>query len=468
MGKNNLNDPSTPHLLVEGPSKPMPMHAPAARGAHRLARRTVIRAAAIGLSGAAVHLAAPGNILAAGRRQTPVSAAATPPSGADPLAGTPLGDHLALLVEAVNTGGESLTETQVEARMAPSFLQTVPAAEVIGLLQSLAAGFGQVTYTGVTRPPTETQAVALIATAAGISLALPISVEAEAPFLITGLNVYPAPTPTGQPLLPIAPATPTFADVEGRAVYYTDSGTGGPTVVLESGLGDSAATWAGLLPDIATIARVVSYDRPGTSAGASDPAPTPRTAQDIVADLHALLENAGIPGPYVLVGHSLGGIVARLYAGQYPGDVSGMVLIDATHEDQIEGLADILPPELLALVADSTNPEGVDVEASLMQMADARTATPVPPMPLVVLSAEPGDPSAWPPGWPVEEANQLHHELQADLANLVPEGRLVVTDQSGHYIHQSQPDLVLQAIQQVVAAVQDPTTWGTPSATPAP
>jgi pimeloyl-ACP methyl ester carboxylesterase len=437
----------------------------------RLSRRAIIRATSAGLAGGAVQLASPGSLLAARSRQAPADATPAAEAG---LAGTPMADQLSWFIDTVNSGGTALTEANVEAHMAPSILTATPPEQVITIIQGLAAGYGSLAYVGLTRPPTANQAVALVTAEAGLPLAVPIAVEAAAPYRITGLNVYPVPTATGEPLLPmpddglVAPALAGLVDIDGRSLYRSDSGGDGPTVVLESGLGDPAAPWAGLVPGIAGFARVVSYDRPNTEASASDPAPTPRTGADVVADLHAMLEAAAIPGPYVLVGHSIGGIFVRLYASQYPDDVAGLVLVDASHEDQVSRMAEFVPPELLAMASQASNAEGIDLDASFAQMKEARTATPLRPMPLVVLSAGQIDPATWPDGWPLKEQAQLHDELQADLAGLVPGGRLIVAEQSGHYIQHTQPDLVLDAIRQVVEAVQDPATWGTPSATPAP
>jgi hypothetical protein len=115
------------------------------------------------------------------------------------------------------------------------------------------------------------------------------------------------------------------------------------------------------------------------------------------------------------------------------------------------------------------NIEGIDFEASFAEMGDARATTPLPSMPMIVVSAgQVGDPSQYPPGWPVEAEHALHLELQADLAGLVPNGRHVVAQQSGHNVHQTEPEVVVDAIRQVVEAVHDPSTWATPvAATPA-
>src|SRR5690606_8893194 len=114
------------------------------------------------------------------------------------------------------------------------------------------------------------------------------------------------------------------------------------TVILEAGLGAGHSSWALVQPEVATFARVCSYDRAGV--GASDPAPTPRTSQDVVSDLHTLLTIAGVGGPYILAGHSFGALHARLYAHTYPAEVAGIVLIDPVHEDWWARAAALIPP----------------------------------------------------------------------------------------------------------------------------
>jgi pimeloyl-ACP methyl ester carboxylesterase len=304
-----------------------------------------------------------------------------------------------------------------------------------------------------------------------VQLAIPLTIEADVPHRITGLTIYPSPPADGAPLLPATGdgvATGTNAalvDIGGRLLYHADAGSDGPTVVFEGGLGDSDATWAGVIPAVAALARVVSYDRPNTIAGASDPAPVPRTADDVVADLNALLEADG-SGPYVLVGHSVGGLFARLYASTYPDQVAGLVLVDASHELQDQRRQELVSAELFAAeqLAIQSNSEGIDLETSFAQMDAAREATPLRPMPLVVISAGQEDPARFPEGWPMEAEGMLHQELQKDLAGLVPGGRYVVAEQSGHYIQQTQPDLVLAAIRDVVQAVREPGSWLTPPA----
>jgi len=107
---------------------------------------------------------------------------------------------------------------------------------------------------------------------------------------------------------------------------------GAPTVILENGLGSTSAAWARVQPEVAKSARVCAYDRAGT--GWSDGGPAPRDAQSLAGELHSLLRAAGVPGPYVLVGWSFGGLVAQVFSGQYPDEVAGLVLVDSSHPEQ--------------------------------------------------------------------------------------------------------------------------------------
>jgi pimeloyl-ACP methyl ester carboxylesterase len=126
-----------------------------------------------------------------------------------------------------------------------------------------------------------------------------------------------------------------MVDVGGYQLYLYCVGENradSPTVMLEHGLGGTSAAWAWLQPEIAKTTRVCAYDRAGM--GLSDPGPAPRDAQSIARELHSLLQAAGEPAPYVLVGWSFGGLLARVYAGQYPEEVGGLVLLDSSHPDQ--------------------------------------------------------------------------------------------------------------------------------------
>ncbi len=231
------------------------------------------------------------------------------------------------------------------------------------------------------------------------------------------------------------------------------------------------------MPQLAGVTRVCRYDRANNQSGRSDPVATPRTAADVVADLHALLRAADVPGPYVLAGPSVAGLFVRLYAATYPDDVVGLVLVDASHEQQPTVLGALLTPEELALSQrldfEGGDPEGILTAESypetLAQVREARGAAPLRPMPLVALVAgatedltESGysahEQAVW---WP------LTRVFGADLAALVPDGRLIVAEGSGHVIHEEQPAVVARAIADVVNAARDPGAWGA-AATPAP
>ncbi len=117
--------------------------------------------------------------------------------------------------------------------------------------------------------------------------------------------------------------------VNGRQMHIDCQGSGSPTVILEAGGYSFSAEWFWVQRQLAPVQRVCAYDRAGN--GWSEPGPEPRSALQIVYELHTLLAAAGIPGPYVLAGHSFGGILNRVYASQYPGEVSGIVLVDTAY-----------------------------------------------------------------------------------------------------------------------------------------
>jgi pimeloyl-ACP methyl ester carboxylesterase len=115
-------------------------------------------------------------------------------------------------------------------------------------------------------------------------------------------------------------------DIGGRSLHLIDKGASGPPVIFESGISATCLNWTQVRAEVEGFARPCTYDRAGL--GWSDPADSPRTTSTIVDDLHALIEAAGIPRPYILVGHSFGGMLVRAYTAKYPGDVAGLVLVD--------------------------------------------------------------------------------------------------------------------------------------------
>ncbi len=273
-----------------------------------------------------------------------------------------------------------------------------------------------------------------------------------------------------------------LVDIGGRSLYLDCRGSGGPTVILEAGAGNDGRVWdtvaledaakVPVLPAVAEFARVCAYDRPNTfldpdHPSRSDSVSTPRTAAEIVADLHELLTADDVPGPYVMVGHSFGGLVTRLYASTYPDDVVGLVLVDAVHDDWWEALDNALTPvqrdAAAAEPAEFPGLERIDTDASADQMREAAATSPLQLIPLVVLTH--GRPWDWPPGFPVDAIEAIWRPLQDDLVALVPDARLVVAEQSRHHIQIDEPNLVTEAIRQVVDAVRDPDTWTTLPAT---
>jgi pimeloyl-ACP methyl ester carboxylesterase len=135
-----------------------------------------------------------------------------------------------------------------------------------------------------------------------------------------------------------------MVDVGNHSLHINCIGKGSPTVILESGLGTMSADWANVQPRVAKTTRVCAYDRAGT--GWSETGPEPRDPRQIAHELHTLLGNAGIDGPYVLVGQSFGGLYVRMYADLYPKEVAGIVLADSSHPD----MWGRMPPEVVAML----------------------------------------------------------------------------------------------------------------------
>lgn len=125
-------------------------------------------------------------------------------------------------------------------------------------------------------------------------------------------------------------------DIGNYKLHLNCTGTGGPTVILDAGAGGNSLAWALIQPSIAKFTTVCSYDRAGL--GWSEKSKNPRTSENFVEELRLLLKKAHIPGPYILVGHSLGGLNVQLYATKYPHEVAGLILVDSSHHDQMEKL----------------------------------------------------------------------------------------------------------------------------------
>lgn len=265
------------------------------------------------------------------------------------------------------------------------------------------------------------------------------------------------------------------------------TGHGTPTVVLESGLADSLDQWTHIQPEIARFARVCSYDRAGY--GYSDPGPMPRTSAQIASELHTALRAADEKPPYLLVGHSFGGYNVRVFNGKYPDEVAGLVLVDATQEDQYRllpkawadmggavrerarrqafwapvyvglGLARLqlrlqgleVPPVLLqSKYIKARTSELLSIEESAEQ---ARDAGHINGKPLVVLTA----------GRPVDSSLKAVlsqkdamayeetwvNDLQLRLSRLSKRGKRLVISNSGHDMPADAPEAIVSAIREL-------------------
>jgi pimeloyl-ACP methyl ester carboxylesterase len=372
----------------------------------------------------------------------------------------PLGRQLQWVLAQLGGEAATLTEAEVRAHFSAEYFavwgeQRSPAVLVEAFRQTIVELGGTARLVGFAYPPRARQAVALIQSATGARGAVQIGVTTGRPARIEFLEVQGA----GPTIVPKGRLSGWF-DIGGRRLFLRCTGHGSPTVVFEGGL---TSDWYELQNQLAGFTRVCSYDRPGGPGSRSDPAPTPRTARDFVADLHALLHVAHIPEPYVLAGHSNSGLFSVLYASTHPRQVAGLVLIDAVHPATIKRRLAMLKPlvspqewealrQLMITVPPRLiDPEGIDIWTSERQTRLALRRSPLRPMPLVVLAhGHPDDP---PPPF-VEHEERLWQQLQRELAQLVPGGRLVIATQSGHDIPHEQPELVLDAIRDVVLAVR--------------
>src|SRR3954453_15338461 len=215
---------------------------------------------------------------------------------------------------------------------------------------------------------------------------LPLTPSASSPVGAQEATPTPAATPAKTA---ISGRFTGLVNIGGRSLWLECLGEGSPTVILESGSPfQSAGDWYGVQSRIAKVTHVCAYDR--ANVGSSDPAPTPRSVQQMADALDALLTAAGIAGPYVLAPGSFGPWVTRIYASEHPEQVAGLVFIDPEPVDLEERWKAVLPPELRARWIEDDwdgNPEGIDFAASDAQLAAAQ---PLPAVPLLVLAHTPG------------------------------------------------------------------------------
>jgi pimeloyl-ACP methyl ester carboxylesterase len=278
-----------------------------------------------------------------------------------------------------------------------------------------------------------------------------------------------------------------LVDVGGYRLHINCTGTGSPTVVIEAGLGDWSTSWGFVQSEVAKTTRVCTYDRAGM--GWSEAGPLPRDATQFAQELHTLLQNANVPGPYVMVGHSLGGLGVRLFVHDYFSEVSGVVLIESMNPKQIAqlpaggrsqpnpqsryysvltGLArfgavrllarpvmNMLSPQIIpnenAYYSRFVRPQGMQAarDESLGLAASEEEGATVKifgDLPLIVLTGRLNKN----PGWP---------EWQTELLQLSSNSQHLFAENSGHTVQIDEPDAasaaILQMIEQVRQAVKN-------------
>ena len=258
--------------------------------------------------------------------------------------------------------------------------------------------------------------------------------------------------------------------VDGCALAWLSEGEGSPTVVIEAGGGEGptkTGSWNSIIAAVAKKTRVITYDRAGVGASGALGTNSFRTSRDIARDLHGLLAATKVKGPYIVVGHSLGGMHARVFASEYPNEIAGMVLVDASHPDQDEAWLATLPAPTAAepqsvtrarefLKARRANRRhGVEMVDFAASAAQVRAARSLGDKPLIVLTHSP----KWKmvPDLPDEVLAKIENEsqrLQATLPQLSTNSRHIIASKAGHAIHEDEPQLVIDAILGVVDQVR--------------
>ena len=221
-----------------------------------------------------------------------------------------------------------------------------------------------------------------------------------------------------------------------------------PVVVLEAGAGAGIEAWAKVAPAIAEFARVCAYDRPGLRRyWTNDEAPTPPTPAQVVDILDRALTNAGERPPYVLVGHSYGGMIVRLFAATFPDRVKGVVLVDSAHEDQLRRYNES-PPPLPAPGAHIMMPEIYDI-AAMNEALGARPWHATIPL-LVVTRGHAGAANGPAPTPDTVARYEIWLELQRELATRSPRAEHLIAKNSGHNIQNDEPQVIVDGVRRIV------------------
>ena len=237
-------------------------------------------------------------------------------------------------------------------------------------------------------------------------------------------------------------------------------GEGRPVVVLDSGLGETSQAWGKIQPIVAGFTQVVSYYR--AVLGQSEPGPVPRSADQVARELYRLLKNAKIPSPYVLVGHSLGGIHILTFASLYADEVAGLVFVDVkdgtTFDAWKADLGEEQYNQLLSgfnnFYAQTTGAVKAEWESLKTTIGKPHKEMGLPDVPVVVLSSI--RLSEAEKNWGITpEVVQSSLKVHQRLAELFPQGVLIKTEKSGHRIQDEEPELVVDSILKVVDAARN-------------
>jgi pimeloyl-ACP methyl ester carboxylesterase len=243
------------------------------------------------------------------------------------------------------------------------------------------------------------------------------------------------------------------AQIKGAALEYVMSGSGAPPIVLVNGAGGPIEGWHRVYAELETFSTVFAYNRPGI--GGSDRPNSPQSGDVIVATLRELLAAVGLNPPYLLVGHSLGGLYVNLYARQFPHETAGVILLDAAApgdevlQDNYQTPVQHILNKISGLFKPGKNTYA-EVQFVHETLEQIRNAEPFPDIPLIVISGGKG----LSPMLMTEKARQIRAENQTALAALSPYGQQIIAAQSGHFPQFTEPELIINAARQMVERLQ--------------
>lgn len=215
---------------------------------------------------------------------------------------------------------------------------------------------------------------------------------------------------------------------------------GNPTVIMDAGYGDYSKAWDSVIGDISMITNVLIYDRAGL--GKSETSSNPRTSLEMVKELKELLVEADIKPPYILVGHSFGGVNMRMYATKHQSEVCGLVLIDSTPEDYRERFLPRMSQDFQEAYNKQFVREG-NYDEFMKSLEQLKVSKRTLHIPLIVLSAGRKEHYS-------EESQALWNEMQREILEISTDSELVIAEKSAHYIQNDEPEVVVSAIKKLI------------------